>query len=119
MADEVEEVDDGEDTLVAKIAEVRADIEDLRNRDSDKAWSVIATMTNTETRLLKELRELRAARANAEPINPAADLTDEELIEGICEDVAKWPDAAVDRLAQAIEQRRTGRILRVVEGGEG
>lgn len=71
------------------------------------------------TRLAANLRgELEAIRnpKGAEPENPAADLSDHDLVTGICEAVAGWPDEALDRLESALLLRRTGRPqLKVVE----
>lgn len=64
------------------------------------------------TRLAANLRaELEAIRnpKGAEPENPAADLSDHDLITGICESIAGWPDEALDRLESALLLRRTGR----------
>lgn len=105
---------DNEAMIVAKIEEIRADIDMMRQGGSASA---LATLTNSEIRLLEQLREVRAALAVAEPVDPTAEMTDDEIVDGICEAIPDFPDEAIAKLEAAIHTRRTGRRLRVVEGG--
>lgn len=99
--------------LVAKIEEVRK--ERARLTKLPNTATSVGQSHKLEAELLKELRDVRSHTATT-PVNPAADLSDHDLITGICEAIAGWPDEALDRLESALLLRRTGRPqLKVVE----
>jgi hypothetical protein len=105
-----------EQQLILKIEEVRAERDRLLGLSNAGTATAIGQTHRLETELLRELREVRAVRPTV-PANPAAELSDEDLIKGICDAIVSLSDVAMDQIERAVALRRTGRpTLRVVDG---
>jgi len=103
-----------EEMLLAKIEELRRDREQLSGGDTWRHASAVATMHNSEIKLLKELRQLRAEKVEVIE-NPCEQMTDAEIIDDICRMIRDFPDDALEKLDLAMAQRRTGRLRSLVE----
>ncbi|MCP4962771.1 MAG: hypothetical protein GY925_26325 [Actinomycetia bacterium] len=82
--------------------------------DMDRARTLrhtgtLATLGSQQRGLVAELAALRAARAVS--VDPLDEMEDQELLELLCEIVARLPPQHVERIAETCDARMTGKIL--------
>lgn len=95
-----------EDALVQKIEEVRRDRVAALEAES---FTAVQGLHKLEAQLLERLAEVRAEVARSGV--PGGSATDEELVEAILEAIPELPDSPFEILADAVAQRRLGRVV--------
>lgn len=100
--------------LKAKLADLE---EFLASPDAKRNGAAYVAGTRLAATLRAELDELtRPPPVAPEGVDPAAGLTDDELVAGIVEAIDALPDVALDAVESALTRRRTGKPkLAVVE----
>jgi hypothetical protein len=92
----------GEEAIIAKIEEVRKDIQKARR---DSSHTAVGNLARLEFDLLKRLDEIREDKGAA-PVDPAA------MAEALVGAVPELDDVTFARLAEAVDLRRGTRQAR-------